>query len=197
MGGDRPRTLNGVGDDLAAAVMPAARLDGDEGGRLKARRLWLYRITTLALSAIVLAAILDALGVYPFYGVDSRHAVAQGRGYELDVRYAEVSRPAVATPFDIEVRRDGGFDGPVTVAVSSDYLSIWDENGLDPSPSKETARPGMLIWEFEPPPGDALEISFDARIEPAAQRGKRGFVSVLGPDGAPLVAVSFRTRLRP
>lgn len=186
-----------MGEDLAAAVVPLARVDGEEGRLLQRRRLWLYRVTTLVLSAVMLAAVVDAAGVFPFYGVDSRHAVASGAGYELDVRYAEVSRPAVATPFDIEVRRQGGFDGPVTVAVSSDYLSMWDENGLDPAPSKETARPGMLIWEFDPPPGDALEISFDARIEPAAQRGKRGFVTVLGPDGAPLVAVSFRTRLRP
>ena len=186
-----------MGEDLVAGVVPIARVDGEDGRRLRSRRLWLYRVTTAALGAIVVAAVLDALGVYPFFGVDSRHAVARAQGYELDVRYAEVSRPAVATPFDIEVRRDGGFDGPVTVGVSSDYLSMWDENGLDPAPSKETAQPGMLIWEFDPPPGDALEISFDARIEPAAQEGKRGFVTVLGPEGNPLVAVSFRTRLRP
>jgi hypothetical protein len=83
------------------------------------------------------------------------------------------------------------------VAVSSDYLSMWDENGLDPAPSRETASPGELRWEFEPPPADALAISFDARIEPAAQQGKRGTVAVLDPAGAPFVSVSFRTRLRP
>jgi hypothetical protein len=142
-------------------------------------------------------AVVDAVGLFPVYGVDSRHAVARASGYELDVRYAAVSRPAVATPFDIEVRRPGGFDGPVTVAVSSDYLSIWDENGLDPAPAKETASPGLLVWEFDPPQGDALAVSFDARIEPAAQQGKRGTVAVLDAGGAPVVSVSFRTRLRP
>lgn len=186
-----------VGEDLAAGIVPVVDIDSPDGARLRGRRGWLYRVTAAALTAIVLGAVVDALGLYPVYGVDSRHAVAAGGGFELDVRYAAVSRPAVATPFDIEVRRPGGFAGPVTVGVSSAYLSMWDENGLDPSPSRETSSPDLLIWEFEPPDGEALAISFDARIEPAAQQGKRGTVAVLDPAGAPLVSVSFRTRLRP
>lgn len=180
-----------------AAVAPLVRVDTADGRRVRSRRLWLYRLTTGVLALIVGGAAIDALGLYPVYGVDSRHAVAEAGGYELDVRYAAVSRPAVATPFDIEVRRPGGFDGPVTVGVSSDYLSMWDENGLDPAPAKETASPGLLVWEFDPPAGDVLAISFDARIEPAAQQGKRGSVAVLDPEGAPFVSVSFSTRLRP
>lgn len=187
-----------VGQEAIAAVDPVVDIDTAEGRRVRARRSWLYRMTALALGTVVLAAVVDALGIYPVYGVDSRRIAARGGGYELDVRYATVSRPALATPFDIEVRRPGGFVGPVTVAVSSDYLSMWDENGLDPQPSRETATADLLLWEFEPPTqGDTLAISFDARIEPGAQQGKRGTVSVLDPGGSAFVAVSFRTRLRP
>jgi hypothetical protein len=186
-----------VGNDLVATVVPVASIDGEGGDRLVRNRRRLYRLTTLVLVVVLAGALVDAAGIYPTYGVDTRHATASAGGYELEVRYGAVTRPALATPFDIEVRRPGGFDGPVTVAVSSEYLSIWDENGLDPSPSKETASPGVLEWEFDPPRGDALAISFDARIEPAAQQGKPGMVAVLDPEGATLVSVSFRTRLRP
>jgi hypothetical protein len=186
-----------VGEDLVAATLPVVRVDGPGGPALVARRRWLYRVTAVALGAIVAGALVDAAGILPLYGVDSRTVAARANGFELEVRYAVVSRPAVATPFDIEVRRPGGFQGPIVVAVSSDYLSMWDENGLDPAPARETASPGELRWEFEPPPSDALAISFDARIEPAAQQGKRGTVAVLDPSGAPLVSVSFRTHLRP
>lgn len=191
-------TLSRVDDDAIAAADPVEHIDSDAGRRVLVRRSWLYRLTALALGTVVLGAVIDAVGIYPVLGVDSRRAVTSGGGYELDVRYAVVSRPALATPFDIEVRRSGGFDGPVTVAVSTDYLSMWDENGLDPQPSKETATADLLIWEFEPPTqGDTLAISFDGRIEPGAQQGKRGTVSLLGPAGDPLASVSFRTRLRP
>ena len=187
-----------MGEEAIAAVDPVVHIDTAEGRRVRVRRNWLYRLTALALGTVVLAAVIDALSIYPVYGVDSRHAAASGGGYELDIRYAAVSRPALATPFDIEVRRPGGFVGPVTVAVSSDYLSMFDENGLDPQPSRETATADLVVWEFEPPAqGDTLAISFDARIEPGAQQGKRGTVSVLDPSGAEFVAVSFRTRLRP
>lgn len=179
------------------SVVPLVHIDGDGGRRIRSRRLLLYRLTAAALAVVVLGAVVDATGSLPLYGVDSRRAIGRAGGYELEVRYASVSRPALATPFDIEVRRPGGFDGPVTVAVSTDYLSIWDENGLDPSPTAETASPGTLEWEFDPPPGDALAISFDARIEPGAQQGKQGWVSVLDDAGNPVVSVSFRTRLRP
>ena len=73
---------------------------------------------------------------------------------------------------------------------------MWDENGLDPDVAGATADDEWLIWEFDPPDGDTLAIDFDARIEPAAQRGESGRVAVLE-DGEPVVEVSFETDLRP
>ena len=84
----------------------------------------------------------------------------------------------------------------MTVAVDRSYLSMWDENGFYPTPSSETTSDGWLLWEFDPPEGDALVFAYDARIEPGAQRGSHGRVAVLE-DGNAVAEVVFRTRVMP
>lgn len=177
-------------------------LDGifhfDEGSRVRGPRRTLYAVTSTVLAAIVLLAVVDAVAPFGVYGVDTDHVRASGGGFELDVRYGSVSRPALATPFDIEVTRPGGFDGPVTLSVTSDYLAMWDENGLDPEPMSSASDADRTYWTFEPPPeGDTMVVSFDARIEPAAQSGKSGRVAVLDVSGDTAVEVSFTTRVWP
>jgi len=170
-----------------------------QGSSILRRRRVMYAVTTVVLSAIVAAAVVDSVAPFGVYGVQSRTISAAGEdGLVLEVRYATVSRPALATPFDIEVRRPGGFGATqVTVAVLSTYLAMWDENGLDPAPAEETADGTYVFWTFDPPPGDTLRITFDARIEPAAQNGERGRVVVVDDTGAELVALDFRTRVLP
>lgn len=181
-----------------STVDPAVRVDVADGAGVRTKRRILYGATTVVLVGVLGVAVVDGLGAVDVYGVDTGHARGTGGGFELDVRYATVSRPALATPFEITVRRPGGFDGPVILAVASDYLSMWDENGLDPQPSSETSTRDTLIWEIEPPDeGDVLVVDLDARIEPAVQRGKAGRVSVLDDEGAEVVAVEFSTRILP
>jgi hypothetical protein len=156
----------------------------------------LHGATTLALAVIVGLAFADGLDVWDVYGVDSSTARASADGYELAVTYGTVTRPALATPFDIEIRHAGGFDEPVTVVVDRDYWSMWDENGLSPAPSAETSRGEWIQWEFDPPVGDTLSIAFDARIEPAAQRGRDGSVGLVVDDEI-IARVDFHTTVRP
>ena len=172
-------------DHLAAA-------EPGQVGRLRA----LHLVTTLALVLVIGLGVLDGLGVVDAYGVDTGRVRAAGGGYDLEVLYATVSRPALATPLEIVVRRPGGFDGPVELAVSQDYLKLFDENGLTPAPSAETSDGPFLRWEFDPPEGDTLTVYFDARIEPTLQRGATGEVAVIG-DGEPVAQVTFRTEIRP
>lgn len=160
------------------------------------RRRALYTVTSFVLALLMLLAVIDALSLADTYGIDTAHARASGGGYDLDVRYSTVSRGALATPFEIHVRRPGGFDGPVTIAVSHEYMKLWDENGFYPTPSSETTMGPWLLWEFDRPEGDTLHFSYDGRIEPAAQRGRAGRVAVVE-DATPVVEVSFRTRVLP
>ncbi len=144
---------------------------------------------------VVLFAVV-ALGLSGLLGVRSRMTTVAGGGYELTVTYAQVSRPGLATPWSLEIHHAGGFDGPVTVSTKSSYLDLFDENGFDPDPSTTTATPDAVIWEFDPPEGDTLGVSFDARIEPGAQWGRTGETSVLV-DGKPVVTATYKTWVMP
>lgn len=173
-------------------------LDAKTGQRVRGGRRWVYRITAAVLTVVVVLAVVDASGGVAIYGVESGHARASGGGYELDVHYPTVSRPALASPFQVKVRRPGGFDGDVTIAIELDYLRLWDENGLNPAPAEETTSGDLLVWTYPPPDhGDVLTIDYDGRIEPAAQQGRSGSVSLLDEDGTRLVSVSFTTRVLP
>ena len=113
-------------------------LDIDEGTDAEIRRRRRrYGLTTAALSLLMALGVVDALGWIDTYGVDDDVVSAEGGGYELRVRYPSVSRPALASPFEIEVTRPEGFDVPVEIAVDRAYLEMWDENGLVPAPSTE------------------------------------------------------------
>jgi len=167
----------------------------DTPGRLRRRRIG-YGAATAMLTAVMALGVVDAVGWLDVYGVDTARVRASGGGYELEVQYGTVSRPALATPFEIVVTRAGGFAGPVTVAVDERYLELWDANAIVPAPSGEISADDWVRWEFDPPAGDVLRIFYDGRIEPAAQSGRSGRVAVLD-DGTPVVEVDFHTRVLP
>jgi hypothetical protein len=175
-----------------------SRLDEEfQRGARRTRRRGLLAGTAV-LSVIMAIVVADGLGLVATVGVDSATVIATAAGTTLEVRHPEVTRPALASPFEIRVRRDGGFGGQqVEVAVSTDYLTLWDLNGIIPSPSEETAGADEVVWTFEPPDGDELRIVYEARIEPGVQQREDGRVAVLDDDGSELVAVEFETRVRP
>jgi hypothetical protein len=156
-----------------------------------------YAVTSALLALVMLLAIADAAGDIATLGVDTHIAHDSRSGVDLAVNYGAVSRPALATPFDIRVHRTGGFDGPVRIAVDQEYLRMWDQNGLAPAPSAETVMGSWLIWEFDQPIGDTLLVTYDGRIEPAAQEGRSGSVAVLDDADVPIVQVDFTTRVWP
>ena len=160
-------------------------LDGVRRGRAVRRAL------------LVVFGLVLALGATGFLGVREGTARAAGGGYDLTVTYPTVTRPGHAVPFAMEVRKAGGFGTePVTLRVSARYFALFDENGVMPAPSKETATATDLLWEFDPPPGDTLRVYFDTRTGPNRQRGESGRVAVM--DGTtPVVELRVETRVMP
>jgi hypothetical protein len=144
----------------------------------------------------VTLAVFVGLGAAGVWGVRTRAVSASGGGYELTVSYAVVTRPGLATPWAVEVRRGGGFDGPITVATTGAYFDLFDENGLDPDPAAATTDGDLLVWEFDPPTGDTLTITFDARLAPSVQAGGSARTIVLV-EGRPVVEVRYRTLVMP
>ena len=177
------------------AATPKTTAPEDTDLRLVRRARVGRRVFTLAIVVLLIAALVGLLGVR------TTTATAADGGYELELRYAKVARPGLAVPWDLTITKAGGFDQdqPVRVRTKSSYLDIFDENGLDPDPSKVTQDDRYLIWEFDPPPGDTLTVSFDWRIEPGVQlKRAKGETSVLRDDGdQPVATVRYETWVTP
>ncbi|HVL91559.1 MAG TPA: hypothetical protein VM841_15160 [Actinomycetota bacterium] len=171
-------------DDVAAGT---ATDDVREIRRARSgRRAWLAGLTVLVLA-----------GASGLLGIRTAEATSEAGPYELTVTYPSIARPGIAISWEVKVVRAGGFTGPIRIATASDYLAMFDENGLDPDPASATADGTELIWEFDPPPGDTLVVSYDARLEPSVQMGRRGTTRVLDEAGTTIVAVSYRTWVMP
>ena len=87
-------------------------------------------------------------------------------------------------------------DRPITLALSGDYLSIYETQGFHPEPSAETRSAHRLLLTFDPPHGDSFVLDYDAYIQPASQRGKSGTLS-LKVHGRNAASVHFHTFLWP
>lgn len=143
-----------------------------------------------------LLVVFIVLGLTGWLGVRSRTTTATGGGYRLTVRYAQVTRGGLATPWSFVLHRPGGFDGPVEVAAGARYFDLFDENAFEPEPDSVTTTGDEVIWTFEPPPGDRLTVTLDARLEPAVQWGRGGHLSVLE-DSEPVVTARYKTWVLP
>jgi hypothetical protein len=172
-------------------------LDKPETAHVLHRRRWVHRLTLTAIVAVLAVAVLDGVDVLDAYGVDTRTTFVDTPDGRLVVEHPSVTRPALASPFRVRVEQPGGFDGPITIAVSRPWIEMWDENGFYPTPSGETGDPGWVVWEFDPPDGSAFSFFYDARVEPGRQSGQSGEVQLRDDDGTVLASVDLRTEVRP
>ena len=142
---------------------------------------------------LVLLATFLVLGALNFFGLRMGTASASGGGYQLQVRYPRIGRPGIGAPLQIRVQHDGGFDGPVTVVMSSDYLDILTVNTITPDPSQTTTTDKQVIWQFDQPPGDTLTVSFGAEFDPNEHLGSHDATTSVLDNGKPAVAVDYTT----
>lgn len=182
-----------VSTDTVAVVHP----DTPDGrSRMRTRRFTTL-LTSALLAAVMGSAVLDGIDVVDVWGVDTTTVTDVGpESTRLTVRYASVTRPALATPFEIVVTRPDGFDNEVELAVDLDYLELFDVNGIIPAPTTQRSDDGRVLWSFEPPDGDTLRVVYEARVEPGVQfEERRGVVSLME-GGSPALTVRFGTRVR-
>jgi len=172
-------------------------LDSPGAATVVRRRRLLHRLTTGLIGLIIGLAALDGLGLVDAFGVDHATVSASADGTTLEVVYPDVTRPALASPLRITLHREGGWgDQPVTIAIDRSYLEIWDVNGIIPAPASESTDGPLVLWEMEPPEGDTLVVTYEARIEPAVQSSRRGRVWLVE-DGEKVLGVRFTTHVRP
>jgi hypothetical protein len=138
---------------------------------------------------------LGAAGVFGVRATTVEHAA---RAYDLSVRYPEVTRAGLPASITIRVRHDGGFNGPVVVAITSSYLGLFDEQGVRPEPNASTSEGDMLVWEFEAPDeGDTFTVSLDVIVETGRHFGDQAIVQVRDRSGAVRASVPLDTRITP
>jgi hypothetical protein len=145
---------------------------------------------------LALVAVLVLVGATGFLGARTEAVSASGGGYRLTVFYPAVTRPGLAIRWIAVVEKSGGFADPLQVATTSTYFNLFDFNNLDPTPAELTTTGGLSIWTFDPPPGEVIRITMDARLEPARQHGGKATTSVMIGDVTE-VSVSYQTRVMP
>lgn len=171
--------------------LPGSTLADFETTREGVRSLWIRRAFLTLLLTVTLAGLAGLLGVR---STTSTHTEL---GWTLTLEHASVARAGLDVPWEVTVHRRGGFDGPVTLAVTGDYLDIFETQAFHPEPAASRRDAQLLYLEFEPPPaGEELVVAYDAYIQPASQIGADGSVSVID-GGVPRATVEFGTTLWP
>ncbi len=84
----------------------------------------------MTIGVLALIVVLGAVGVF---GMRSTSVTASGGGYQLTVEYAAVSRAGLDTPWTVTVRHPGGFTGPITLATTDNYFTMFETQGLTPA----------------------------------------------------------------
>ena len=119
-------------------------------------------------SVVLLCFLLFVLaGLFGYLGVRTGHARATAEnGFEVELTYPRIARPALAIPFAIHITELDGLTGDVVVRIRSTYLAMFDENGTSPTPVEETDDGDWVTWVYEMPPAGVLEVSLDTPSSP-------------------------------
>jgi hypothetical protein len=175
---------------VVSSVLPRTTLEGLESRRRDVVGAWSRRFFMSAL------AVLLVLGLLGWLGVRSATTSASQLGWSVQLTYASVARAGLDVPWQARVRHVGGFDSTVTLALSGDYLEIYETQAFHPSPSAEWRDGSTLYLQFDAPSSDEMVVTYDAYIQPAAQVGRTGSLAVLQ-DGRRVATCHFTTHLLP
>ncbi len=171
--------------------LPDTTLEGLESQRQDVMGARWRRVFLVVLAVVVAAGLAGLLGVR-----DASTAAAED-GWSVRLHYAATARAGLDVPFTATVRHEGGLGKEVTLALTGDYLDIFETQGFHPEPSSTSRDADTLYLTFDAPPeGDTLTVAYDAYIQPAAQRGRDATLGVLV-AGRQVAVVDIHTRLLP
>ena len=113
----------------------------------------------------ILAAVVVA-GLFNVLGIRREVVTAEEDGYRLEVEYARVTRPGLASSWVVAVTHPGGFEDPLTITTNADYFDRFDFNQFYPEPSTTASRGDLLLLTFEGIEGERFVLRFDGRASP-------------------------------
>lgn len=151
----------------------------------------LRAVTFAIVAGVVIAALAGVAGLT----TDMKSATTDE--LRVSVFYARVTRPGIASPFQIKIETPHGERLPpeLQVDVPVDYLAIFDENGLDPEPDSVSSDGETETWIYHPDEA-VLSIDYDARLQPNIHSGTRATISVRS-DTTDTISVQIRTKVFP
>ncbi len=157
-----------------------------------AKRGYLWRMAF----AVILVAVVAA-GLFGVF--DPRHTTqdATGAGFRLAVEHPSQSRLGLPVRWEVEVSTLDGSPMPeqITLATTSAYFELFDENGFDPQPRSASNDGELTFSTFQTVPGSStFSTSFDGRVQPSWQMGVEA-VTALIVEGARVAEVTYETRL--
>ncbi|TNC39067.1 hypothetical protein [Mumia zhuanghuii] len=152
---------------------------------------WTTRVTLMVLLVVVVA------GAAGLFGVRNATATTEDAGWTLSVDYPRLARSGLDTPLSIVVSNPEGVGEEVVVALSQDYLTIFEHQGIFPDPSDTSTDGEFLYLTVAAAPGATeVRIDFDVYVQPSSQEGEQATVFLL--DGDERVASTrIRTTLMP
>jgi hypothetical protein len=122
---------------------------------------------------------------------------AEGGDYELTVHYTQITRQGMDAPLELEIRRAGGFAGPVSIAVDRRLLESIDFNSRYPQPDTETGDPERVVFDFDPPRGNQLTVTLDSHTAPTQWPHARTYSIGVLEGGQPAAMATFRMWVLP
>lgn len=140
---------------------------------------------------------LVGISFFGFYGPATDTATAVDGDYRLSLEHGSVVRSGQAVPLRLAVRHAGGYDGPVTVVFDQDVFDRFDFQNWYPNPSSETGEGDTVVYEFDPPDGDLLVISLDARVAPTQWFSHHQYFVALDVDGQQAARIDFSVWVTP
>ncbi len=151
----------------------------------------LLRMVAIAVIGVLVTGALAGIA-----GLRTSTVTAANTTFSVEALHASVSRPGLSTPLRVTVRSIGPGSLPDTVSVSigDDYLSMFDQNGVQPTPDTSAFDGETVTWTFRIDDEPELVVDVDARLQPNIHRGRDATVTVSSPGDEP-VSVSFHTRV--
>ena len=179
---------------MAVMTRPARRAptDPDPTNPKQLQRQRLERRAMLGLLVVFLV-----LGALEVFGAWTRTATATGAdGVTLSVTYPASTRPGLPIRWEFTVTRPGGFDGPITLRTTFDYIHLFDISNTEPDAQSATGSADYLSYTFEPPGGDTLRVAMDGNTEPGFHEVPPA-TTIVSIDGADAASVTYRTVVVP
>jgi hypothetical protein len=140
------------------------------------------------LGVMLLVPALSFLGIY---GPSERTVVSTTDFHRLEMTYGSVVRSGQAVPMEIRITRTNGFAGPVTLVFEQEVFDHFDFQNWYPNPSSEVGEASRVTYEFDPPEGDTLGISLDARVAPTQWGSRETYRLWLNVDGRPVLGTDY------